>query len=130
MVRNRRKEVSEVAEADLLRQIETPGVLDRSRFSVILGNWLQVFPADQLHIEIFEQIEREPKELLTRVLMHLGADPARMPWDRLALGRRLNANAGRVIPARCHDRLRELLAGELTALREMLPRPEVRSWTL
>ena len=130
MARNRRKEVSEVAEADLLRQIETPGVLDRSRFSVILGNWLQVFPANQLHIEIFEQIEREPKELLTRVLTHIGADPARMPWDRLALGRRLNANAGREIPARCHDRLRELLAGELTALREMLPRPEVRNWTL
>ena len=40
----------------------------------------------------------------------------------------LNANAGREIPARCHERLRELLADEFTALREMLPRPEVLDW--
>lgn len=128
LVRNRRKQVSQVAEADLLRQIETPGVLDRSRFSVILRNWLEVFPSSQLHIEVFENIEREPQALLTRVLTHIGADPARMPWDRLRLTERLNANAGREIPPRCHERLRELLAGEFTALGEMLPRPEVLRW--
>lgn len=130
MIRNRRRTVSEVPEPDLLRQIESPGVLERSRFAVILGNWLQAFPARQIHIEVFDNIEREPKQLLTRVLTHLGADPALMPWDRLPLGQRLNANAGREIPPRCHDRLRELLGGELTALREMLPRAEVQRWTL
>ena len=129
MIRNRRRTVSQVAETDLLRQIETPGVLDRSRFSVILNRWLEVFPPSQLHIEIFENIEREPRALLTRVLTHIGADPGRMPWDRLRLGERLNANAGRAIPPRCHDRLRELLGGELTALGEMLPHPEVQRWT-
>ena len=128
MIRNRRRTVSQVAEADLLRQIESPGVLDRSRFSTILGNWLEVFPATQLHIEIFENIEREPKALLTRVLAHIGADPDRMPWEQLRLHEKLNANAGREIPPRCHERLRELLADEFTALGAMLPRPEVLGW--
>ena len=129
MIRNRRRTIPEVPESDLLRQVESPGVLDRSRFSVILGHWLMVFPAPQIHIEVFDNIEREPKQLLTRVLTHVGADPALMPWDRLPLGQRLNANAGREIPPRCHDRLRELLGGELRALREILPKPEVQRWT-
>ena len=128
MIRNRRRTIAEVPEADLLRQIESPGVLDRSRFSLILRNWLEVFPAPQVHIEIFENIEREPKQLLTRVLTHIGADPARMPWDRLPLAQRLNANAGREIPARYRARLGELLGEEITALRVLLPRAEVLSW--
>jgi hypothetical protein len=128
MIRNRRRTIAQVAEADLLRQIESPGVLDRSRFSVILRHWLEVFPPSQLHIEVFENIEREPRALLTRVLTHIGADPGRMPWEQLRLNERLNANAGREIPARCHERLRELLADEIRALGELLPRPEILSW--
>ena len=128
MIRNRRRTVAQVAEADLLRQIESPGVLDRSRFSVILRHWLEVFPPSQLHIEVFENIEREPRALLTRVLTHIGADPGRMPWEQLRLNERLNANAGREIPPRCHERLRELLADEIRAIGELLPRPEIRSW--
>lgn len=128
LVRNRRRTIDDVPEAEFLRQLESEGVLNRSRYSSILKNWLQVFPVDQLHLEFFEGIASEPKALLTRVLTHLGADPAAMPWDNVPIRERLNANAGRDIPERYHARLRELLSSEFEALRKSLPRPEVLGW--
>lgn len=130
LVRNRRRTIADVPEPLLLRHLESAGVLSRSRYSVILRNWLEVFPVEQLHIEFFESIAGEPRPLLTRILAHIGADPDLMPWDQLPLRQRLNANAGRDIPVRYHARLRELLADELISLREMLPRSEVLNWKL
>lgn len=128
LVRNRRRAISDVPEAEFLRQIESAGVLDRSRYSVMLRNWLGEFPAEQLHIEFFESIASEPRPLLTRILTHIGADPALMPWDTMPLDQKLNANASRTIPAAYRTRLGELLSDELRALRETLPRPEVFKW--
>lgn len=130
LARNRRRAVAEVPEAEFLRHLESESVLSRSRFSVILGNWLAVFPAGQLHVELFENVAREPKELLVRVLSHIGADPGRMPWDTMPLHQRLNANPGREIPEQYRARLGELLAGEIAALKELVPRPEVLGWEL
>lgn len=128
MIRNRRRQIEDVPEAEILRQLESDGVLSRSRYSIILRNWLEVFPVEQLRIEFFESIASEPKALLTRVLTHLGADPAVMPWDQVPLREVLNANAGRDIPEKYRARLRELLADEFVALRQVVPRPEVLSW--
>jgi Sulfotransferase domain len=130
LARNRRRAVADVPEAEFLRHLESESVLSRSRFSVILRNWLEVFPAEQLHIEFFESIATEPRELLIRILTHIGADPAPMPWQDMPLHQRLNANPGRDIPEKYHARLRELLSDEMVTLREMLPRPEVVSWKL
>lgn len=130
LARNRRRAVSDVPETEFLHHLESEAVLSRSRFSVILRNWLEVFPAEQLLIEFFESLAREPKDLLTRILNHIGADPAAMPWNEMPLQQRLNANPGREIPEKYHARLRELLAGEMATLREMLPRQEVLSWKL
>ncbi|MEP7326861.1 MAG: sulfotransferase [Gemmatimonadota bacterium] len=128
LARNRRRAVADVPEAEFLRHLESESVLSRSRYSAILRNWLAVFPEEQLHIEFFESIAIEPKPLLTRVLTHIGADSALMPWDQVPLKERLNANPGQGIPEKYRARLRELLSGEMVTLREMLPRPEVLSW--
>jgi len=130
LARNRRRPVADIPEADFLRHLESEAVLSRSRFSVILRNWLEVFPAEQLHIEFFESIATEPRELLIRILTHIGADPAPMPWQDVPLHQRLNANPGRDIPEKYHARLRELLSDEMATLRELLPRPEVLGWEL
>lgn len=128
LVRNRRRTIAEVPDAEFLRQVENAGVLARSSYSLMLQHWLEVFPADQLHLEFFESIATEPRPLLTRILTHVGADPARTPWERMPLGQKINANAGRDIPEPCRTRLRELLADEITALHQILPRPEVLNW--
>lgn len=128
LARNRRRPVADVPEAEFLRHLESESVLSRSRFSVILKNWLEVFPAEQLHVEFFERIAAEPRALLSRILTHIGADPVLMPWDEMPLQERLNANLGRDIPEKYRARLRELLAEELATLRMRLPRPEVLSW--
>lgn len=129
LIRNRRRRLEDISGDVIVRQLESEPVLSRSRFSRIIANWRSVFPADQLLVEVFDDIAANPRALLTRVLQHIGADPRLMPWDAMPLSRRLNANAGRTIPPRYHDRLRELLQDEITALQALVPRPEVLTWT-
>jgi hypothetical protein len=128
LIRNRRRKLEEVPDDIMFRQLESEQVLSRSRFSRIITNWRSVFPAEQLLIEVFDGIASEPQALLTRVLKHIGVDPGLMPWDTLPMAQRLNANAGRTIPPRYRERLRELLGDEITALHTLVPRPQVLSW--
>jgi hypothetical protein len=128
LIRNRRRKLEEVPDNIMFRQLESEQVLSRSRFSRIITNWRSVFPAEQLLIEVFDGIASEPQALLTRVLKHIGVDPGLMPWNTLPMAQRLNANAGRTIPPRYRERLRELLGDEITALHTLVPRPQVLSW--
>lgn len=128
LIRNRRRRLEDIPDDVIFRQLESEPVLSRSRFSRIITNWRSVFPGEQLLIGVFDDIASDPEALLTRVLEHIGVDPRLMPWGTMPLSRRLNANAGRTIPPRYRDRLRELLGDEIAALHSLVPRPEVLSW--
>lgn len=49
-----------------------------------VANWLEVFPRDQLLAVPFDRIVGDPRNLVRDVLIHIGVDPNRYPWDRLS----------------------------------------------
>ena len=51
----------------------TPRLLDEGRYAERLGPFLSEFPADQIHIELFDAVQAEPQQVLMRICTFLGA---------------------------------------------------------
>jgi hypothetical protein len=83
----------------------------------ILEHWESVFPARQIFIGFFEDIQSRPCELFREVLAHLGVstdiNPADYPFHRV-----VNAGRGTPMPREFREFLTELYAPELARLRE------------
>lgn len=83
----------------------------------ILENWTSVFPADQVFVGFFEDIQSRPEALLKEVLAHLGVstnvDAIEFPFRKI-----VNRGRGAVMPPEYRRRLVHLYREELAQLRD------------
>lgn len=101
-----RRELAFVDEDTFLEVIDSPGVRARTDYPRILENWLAVYPQKQVHVEFYEDVVRNPRGLVERVLRHVGASTD-VDFDSLGLADRVNRNPTRDIPPRFEDLLFE-----------------------
>ncbi len=91
-----------------------------------MDNWTAVFPAEQLLVCFFDEIAREPRQLMERICRHLGASTD-VDWSQFPLWKKVNANPAHAIPERFAAYLSELYAGEIAELRSRFPH-ETAGW--
>jgi len=75
----KRKPTAELDEGEIYRDLTHPRIHRRSNYEWIMNNWVNVYGQDAMHIELFESVSNEPRQLVERVLDHLGV--ADDPWE-------------------------------------------------
>lgn len=89
-----------------------PNLLDHGRYGTQIERYRARFPAEKIHIAVFDDLKTDPQEFLNHVLAFLGLSP--MPLSREQLTSKLPASRARVLPiawavrraaniARAHD---------------------------
>lgn len=66
---------------------EHPNAIERGMYEAQLRRWLDHFPAEHLHIEVFEELIAAPGERMAAIQGFLGVDP---DWRSPRLGERVN----------------------------------------
>jgi len=117
LARNRGRKVSDVSDSEFETFFRDPYQLRCARYEENLANWRACFPAQQVFIERFEDIEQRPRELLLAVLRFLGvSDDARYLIPEL-VGTAVNPTGNSEVPEHFRAVLGELLATEVASWR-------------
>lgn len=69
-------EFDEASDQWFIDHFNSSGSLRRGNYSDCLRNWIGIFGREQVLIEWFENIQKEPVEVLKRCSKHIGADPS------------------------------------------------------
>jgi len=72
--------VEEVPEAEVMGLLGNSKILRSGGYTGIIDRWLQVFPAEQLFLGLYEDIKSRPRELLEEVFEHIGVS-RRVDWN-------------------------------------------------
>lgn len=97
----------------------TPGML-QSHYCRAIDNWTRYFPQEQLFVGFFDEIKSDPRGLMERILIHIGAD-TEVDWQSMPLGQVVNRNPEREIPERFRHWLEDLYEAEMKELRTRFP---------
>jgi hypothetical protein len=89
------------------------------RYVPAVVNWLQVFPRERLLAVPFDRIVSDPRRLVQEVLVHIGVDPMKYPWEELS-GEKVNATPPMDMPDDVRTYLSRHFAGEREALATLL----------
>jgi hypothetical protein len=80
-----------------------PDLLEHGRYGAHLARWLDAFPAEQVLVQGFEDLRRDPVAFAANVVRFAGADPALLPPDadapRLVASAPRSAAAARLVKA-------------------------------
>lgn len=110
-----------IDEGWLLEQVSSAGSLARGDYLGSIARWSGVFGGERLLVDFHDRVAAEPRDVLRRVLAHVGRDPAQV--DRLPdeiVYRRVFAGAPLAMPPAVRARLVELY---LPALERMAALP-------
>jgi len=66
----------EASDQWFIDHFRSQGSLCRGDYETCLRNWRSVYPADNILVLLFDDIERRPLAVLQRVAAHIGADPS------------------------------------------------------
>jgi hypothetical protein len=110
----RERRFEEVGERELLDFWAIPEVAAAMDYRGILENWLAVFPREQLHVALYDDLKRAPEALLAGVMRHIGIEPP-ADWTGYPLRERFNANPPQPLPPVLRDHLRERFRPQIEA---------------
>ena len=113
LVRNRGRKTSDVADEEWEAFFRDPYQLRCARYEENLARWRSVFPASQIFVGTFEQVESRPDELLGRVTRFLGVSDDPRHVDPELLRRVVNPTTGTDVPERFRALLEDLFAKEI-----------------
>jgi len=102
---------------------QSRGSLARGNYLAVLDNWLAAFPAEQLHIIVFDDIVADPRGVLAGLSRHLGVDPAF--YDTVAdeeIAKPVFAGPGHPLPETLAKYLRVLYERDIERLARRLDR--------
>lgn len=69
-------EFDEASDQWFLDHFNSSGSLRRGNYTACLKNWVDIFGTEQVLIEWFDNIQKEPIEVLKRCSMHIGVEPS------------------------------------------------------
>lgn len=121
------RDMAKVDEGTLRRVMGRKDVQARTDYSRMLDDWTEVFGPDRLLVELQEDVGKDPRALLGRIVAHVGA-PTDLDMASLVPEGRVNANPRATIPAHLKAVLEERYAPVIDAVRQRLG-DRVDVWT-
>lgn len=117
LARNRGRRLQDVPDEELRMFFRDPYQIQCARYAENIERWRHCFPAKQIYVGRFDDIERRPEAFFTDVLAFLGVstDPRCIPRS---LREPVNPTAESKIPKRHRDFLENLLREEIASWRE------------
>jgi hypothetical protein len=94
----------EVKKEEFIKHFNADYAIKRGDYTIILDNWLSVFPREQLYLGLFTDIVKSPKQLLLEIFGHLGVS-SNINWDKLPFNKIIHKNPEIRIP----DEFKEIL---------------------
>ncbi len=76
--------VSDIPATNVMCRSKEPRCAQCSSYLAILDNWLMRFPRDQILFEYFEELARDPQDLLFRMFKFLGAESSKQHMAHIA----------------------------------------------
>jgi hypothetical protein len=122
LVTRTKRKLKDVPELEFYNHFRSDGSMHRGDYRRIVGNWLRVFPRDQVYIGFFEDIARRPQQLLTEVFTHIGVAPP-TDWSTYPCTQVIHKGQELTVPPRYRQFLRNLYAPEIEILRGWLGGP-------
>jgi hypothetical protein len=117
LVRNRKRRMADVPEAEFRAFFADPYQLRCARYVEQYDEWAAQLRPGHLMVGAFDDITARPEELLLDVMRFLGVRAERRYLDR-SLREPVNTTETTVIPEQYRSMLRDLLAGDITQLKE------------
>jgi hypothetical protein len=113
LARNLGRPMADVSDTEWHRFFRDPYQLRCARYEDILANWRTCFPAANIFVATFDEVETRPQELLAKVTRFLGVSDDPRYVDPELLRSTVNPTAHSDVPERHRVFLEELLAEEL-----------------
>lgn len=82
-----------VAESEMRAYLTQESVMRAGLYSVMLENWLSVFPRAQLYVGLYEDVGARPEELMREIFCHIGAS-CQVDWSHFPLRETIIPPAG------------------------------------
>lgn len=126
VARDRNRAVAEVRDDEWAAWVARFGALD---YAAPVRRWRSVFPAEQLHIGWFDELEHDPDRFLARIVRHIGAEPdaasrGRSAAEPVATRPAVNpAATGHPVPEVFGRALASRVVADLDALRQEVDDP-------
>ena len=119
--------VDKPSPAYLLERVKDPENQALSSYVEILENWGSVVPQDQLLVASFDDLLREPVQLLTSILAFCGLPPDKKTLKNV--GKTINSSFEMEIPAEVYAYLQERYAPDIAELKKRYP-AQTKYWTV
>jgi hypothetical protein len=128
LVTRRGLRFEDVNERQFLDHFASTRSVKRGDYLSTLKNWLAEFPGEQMHIEFFEEIASNPKELLMRVFAHLNVSRD-VDWNNFPLTEKVFTGNKSSMPEKFRDILQRMYRDEIELLYKHFGAP-VASWRI
>jgi hypothetical protein len=115
LVKRRKCRLEDVDPEELLAHLREGGNRRRSSYLTVLDHWLRFYPQEQLFIGFFEEVGREPQELLARIFRHLEVRED-VEWEQFPYNQVIGSGVGARMPGEYRALLERLYAEELEGL--------------
>jgi hypothetical protein len=119
--------IDSIPEAAIEARLRRPKSWGHGEYAKNLSAWEAHYPAEQIFVGFFDDLQAEPGRLLARILGFLGLDAggAALPGD---VTERRNPGRGEVVPPRFETVLARTLAEEARAINERFDNAHTRRW--
>ncbi len=109
------RKFEELTEEELNTYFRSAHCRQMSDYTTVFAHWLSVFPAEQLHIAVFDEIASRPKEVLTEMFRHIGVSE-NVDWRLFPCDKVVNKNPEAVIPEKSRRFLEEMYRPQIEVL--------------
>lgn len=129
LLRNRRtgRTIDTAADPIILRALLAAERTGKSDYMRTVRRWGRHFPAENLFVGFFDELERDPRALLVRILTFLGADASERSLSH-AVGRRFARGSYRGIPDRFLAHLSARHYERVAEIHAYFNNPHTRGW--
>jgi Sulfotransferase domain len=115
LVTQSNRKYEEVNESEFYAHFRSERSMIRGNYPAILGNWLSIFPIQQLYIGFLDDIKNRPQKMLEDIFKHLGAS-THVNWSSFPYNKIINVGPTIPIPDKYREFLNEMYSHQIESL--------------
>ena len=119
--------INDLSIPELMDLLDQPSLQRSSDYVETLRRWRAVYPASQIHVLFYEQIEQTPQQLLAGLFQFLGVDDS-FQVSEARLNSRINAARSKEMPAEIRRKLTEFHYPQVVELAPLVDGGYAEHW--